>query len=220
MLLMTINPNYIKAGHPDTTPDELRALSSDTDALVRRRVAENPNCPESVLRELSDDRHSEVRIAVGSNGSTPKDILQKLVQDEDLDVCLGMADDLNLPKDVLQDLADHDNPYVADQARRALEGLALEEALKESGFVREEGETAKLGELLVAAELITPEELNEFLKVGEKDQIPLGRVLVQSRTIPRSIITLALNLQTSLRRKEIHLEVAIDQLKKSAAKST
>jgi hypothetical protein len=220
LLLMTINPDYIKAGHPETTSEELRALSSDTDALVRRRVAENPNCPGDVLTALSDDSDSEVRIAVGSDGSTPKQVLQKLARDEDLDVCLGMADDLNLPKDVLQDLADHDNPYISDQARRALEGLALEEALKESGFIRQEGETAKLGEILVAAELLKVEELNEFLRVGEKDELPLGRVLVQSRTIPRSIIILALNLQTALRRKEIHLEVAIDQLKKSSAKST
>lgn len=57
--------------------------------------------------------------------------------------------------------------------------VSLEEALREEGWLANKGvRTAKLGELLRNAEIISQEQLDEALKTSQETGLPLGRILV------------------------------------------
>jgi hypothetical protein len=210
---MPVKHNYIKAGHPDTPVNELRKLLSDSCAKVRWRIAQNPNAPEDLLVALSQDKDVEVRIAVGRNPGCPPNILQKLLNDDSIAVRFGLAADPYLSREALNILAQDENPYVVDQANRTLEGLALEDALKEHGFVHHEGVTDRLGEILCNSGFITDDQLNQFLRLSLESGLPLGRTIVQARALPRAIIVAALNLQTKVRKGETSHESVINQMK-------
>src|SRR5262249_41773047 len=108
---------------------------------------------------------------------------------------------------------DDDNPYVRDHARRSLEGLFLEKALKEVGFVQRPGEKERLGDLLIAAGVLTEEQVFELLRISQERSIPLGHALVESRTVTRSVVVAALKAQDAVREDKMSHDDAIFSIK-------
>ncbi len=210
---MTTEHEYLRAGNTDASCDDLRALIRVESARVRRRVAENSRCPEELLKILASDRDQEVRIAVATNPVTPHWLVERLAADESIHVRFEMAEDPNLPGEIIEQLAQDENPYVSDRARRTLEGNALEDALVEAGFRREEGHCERLGELLVHAGFLKAEQVDEFLRISCERDLPLGRIIVQMRVLARPVIVSALSLQSLIRRGELGVEEAVARLR-------
>ncbi|MBU6163155.1 MAG: hypothetical protein KGO50_18745, partial [Myxococcales bacterium] len=52
----------------------LKALATDTNALVRCEVAENPATPADLVRALATDTDPRVRCEVAENPATPDDV--------------------------------------------------------------------------------------------------------------------------------------------------
>jgi hypothetical protein len=96
----------------------------------------------------------------------------------------------------------------------------LEDALKKVGFVEDEAWTAKLGGLLLQAELITDVQLTTALDLAFRDMTPLGQILVQHRFVTPQIIARALAVQRSLRNRDMSRAEAIEQLKAVAEKDS
>ncbi len=212
---MAVHENYLKAGNPETPVMELRKLFAERDHKVRRRLAENPCTPEDMLRDLSSDDNPEVRIAVAENPQVLRDVLEQLVRDESVYVRFALSGHYSLPLDLLEYLAEEDdNPYVQDHASRTLEGLFLEKALADAGFVHIEGDKEKLGELLVEAGILTTEQIEELLRIAREREIPLGRALVQTRALPRTIVVAALKAQQKMRNSDYSRGEAVNALRK------
>lgn len=211
---MLNSKNYLKAGNPTTPVSELRALLRDNNSRVRQRLACNPNTPADVLEALASDHDLEVRIHLARNPLAPGDLIKQLACDENIYVRFGVAACNEVPQEILEVLSLDDNPYVAHQAIRTLEGIQLEEALAEIGWEYVHGETQRLGEMLVLAELLSEEQVREFLRHSAEANMPLGRTLVQSRVIPRNTVVVALDLQLLIRRDAMEPGVAISVLQK------
>lgn len=212
---MLVIDNYIKAGSPETPVDELRALVADRSASVRRRLAENPHTPEDVLLKLAEDEDPEVRCAAAEHEHASRMMLERLVNDDSVQVRYAVAGQYTLPSDLLELLSTSDeNPYVRDHARLTLEGLFLERALKEAGFVSHPGEKEKLGELLKLAGVLTEEQLHQLLCIARERDIPLGHALVESRCVPRAVVVAALKAQEAVREGPLSHEEAINHIKR------
>jgi hypothetical protein len=112
---------YVKAGDPQATPEELKLLAGHSDYRIRRRVAENPSAPQEVLRTLADDVDFDVRIAAGTNPAMDSEVKLRLACDSNPTVRLGLAHDIATPLTVLHQLVYDENAWVAGQARRTLE---------------------------------------------------------------------------------------------------
>lgn len=213
--MMVVHEKYLKAGNPETAIEELRNLLEEGCQNIRRRLAENPGTPEDVLFRLAQDQDSEVRIAVAENPLTPRIIQEQLIFDEDVQVRFAVSGLYSFPVDLLQRMAEDDeNPYVRDHASRTLEGIFLEQALAELGFVPKPGETDKLGELLVEAGILQPDSIFELLRIANERQVPLGRTIVGTRLLPRSIIVTTLSAQLKIRSGELTHEEAIRDIKR------
>lgn len=211
---MAVHENYLKAGNPETPVETLRSLILDADASVRRRLAENPRTPEDLLMQLSRDENPDVRCAVAENETAPRVVLDELSKDECVQVRYALAGHYTLPIDLLENFAESDeNPYVKDHARRTLEGIFLEQALREAGFVPRAGETDKLGELLKDSEVLTAEHVEELLRISKERQIPLGHAVVESRCVARSVVVAALKSQRAVRDGKLSHEDAIWEIK-------
>ncbi len=209
-----VHENYIKAGNPETPAEVLRTLINGADRTVRRRLAENPRTPEDLLQQLASDEDPDVRCAVAENETTPRAILEQLSEDPSVQVRYALAGHYTLPKDLLERFASWDeNPYVKDHARRTLEGIFLEDALREIGFVPRPGETDKLGDLLIDAEVLTKEHVDELLRISKERQMPLGHAIVESRCVARSVVVAALKSQRSVREGQSSHENAIWEIK-------
>jgi hypothetical protein len=118
--LSLVTERYLKAGHPETRQEELWMLAVDEIDNVRRRVAENPNCPVEILEALAIDDFIDVRIAVAEHPKASIDLLQRLCADENADVRYAMAENPNISEDVLAVLVEDDNPYVSHRAKRTM----------------------------------------------------------------------------------------------------
>ncbi|CAN5512308.1 hypothetical protein BH10CYA1_BH10CYA1_53080 [soil metagenome] len=94
---------------------------------IRRRVAENPNCPARLLDQLSLDENADVRVAVALNRSVSKEILARLSSDINPDVRFAIASDSCAPLNVLMFLIGDENPYVRNRAARTLDCLVKNE---------------------------------------------------------------------------------------------
>ena len=211
---MIVYDNYIKAGNPETPAEELRALLTDNDSAVRRRLAENPQTPEDVLLKLAQDEHPEVRCAVAEHDKAPRQVLERLVNDGDVQVRYAVAGQYTLPVDLLELLsATDDNPYVRDHARRTLEGIFLEQALKDVGFVPRSGEKEKLGDILIDAGVLNETQVQELLRISGERHIPLGHALVESRSVTRSVVVAALKAQDAVRNGSMDHQEAIWNVK-------
>lgn len=209
-----MSDDYIKAGNPETPQEELRALLKDSQPRVRRRLAENPNTPGDVLVSLAADEDPDVRCAVAEHEAVTREIQERLVADNNVQVRYAVSGQYTLPIDLLQQLAsEDDNPYVRDHARRTLEGIFLEQALKEVGFVARPGETDKLGDLLSSSGVISQTQADELARIARERGIPLGHALVESRCISRTVVVAALKAQNNLREGSISHEEAIWSIK-------
>jgi hypothetical protein len=88
--------------------------------------------------------------------------------------------------------------------------IEFEEALVQLGWVRKkEIITAKLGELLSAAGVIEPEELNKALRASEETGQPLGSILLKSKVIDDAVLLFALDQQAAVRDGIVSREDAI-----------
>jgi hypothetical protein len=211
--------NYLIAGNPDTPCEQLRLLLSDGDAGVRRRLAENPCLPLDLLLELARDPDAEVRCAVAEHPQTPRALLEQLARDENVEVRYAIAGQYSLPADLLEMLAESDeNPYVRDHARRTLEGIFLELALKDTGFEPHPGDEEKLGALLTETGILEQAQLQDLLRLCKEQGRPLGRVLVESRCLPRSLILAALRMQAAVRRGQLEHQEALLQIRDALQK--
>ena len=74
----------------------------NSDYIVRRNAAGNPNTPVDVLSELAKDSDCDVRCFVARNPSTPADVLTELAKDSDYDVRRNVVGNPKL-KEVLTD---------------------------------------------------------------------------------------------------------------------
>ncbi len=92
-------------------------------------------------------------------------------------------------------------------------GLNVKEALDAIGCDTHEIESVRLGELLLAAEIIDVETLSNALSLQDLCGLPLGRVLSMHANVAQEIVDAALNYQTSIRQKEISYAEAVDKLK-------
>lgn len=99
------------------------------------------------------------------------------------------------------------------------EGITLEQALRTLGWTSGKPvSTAKLGELLMAAELVTTQQLDEALKTSQETGLPLGRVLVLTQAISDDMLNSALTAQVLIRDGRITKDQALQGLKMTRRK--
>jgi len=92
----------------------------------------------------------------------------------------------------------------------AEEGITLEKALAKLGWKRpDKGETNKMGELLLAAQLVSKEQLDEALKTSLETGLPLGRILVLTGALTESLLAAVLNAQVFIRDSKVTREQAV-----------
>ena len=98
--------------------------------------------------------------------------------------------------------------------RVSQDDVSLDEALKSLGWVTKRTvQTAKLGELLFEADLITQSQLDEALRTSHETGLPLGRVLVLMQAISDDLLTAALTAQVLLRDGKVSREQVLQGLK-------
>jgi tetratricopeptide (TPR) repeat protein len=115
----------------------------------------------------------------------------------------------NLLKDGLIDIT---------QARKALEfsrrnNEEIDESLFHLGLKPDPGDNlVQLGELLLSAQYVTPQQLAVALAQHEKTDLPLGRVLVLSGVLTEGLLTTAINAQILVRDQKLDRAQAIESL--------
>jgi signal transduction histidine kinase len=96
--------------------------------------------------------------------------------------------------------------------------MTFEAALKERGWHAEYYEiTNKLGQLLLDAGCLTPDQLHEATEVSYAGGLPLGRVLVLRKIVPELVAYVALSVQVLLRENKIGREEALSSIYKAAS---
>src|SRR6185369_13197020 len=106
-----------------------------------------------------------------------------------------------------------------DMALKALSIVAekeivLEHALQHLGLSSKKTvTTAKLGELLLAAELVDAEKLDEALRTSQETGLPLGRILVLTQLVSDELLSAALTAQVLIRDAKISKQQAVEGLK-------
>jgi CBS domain-containing protein len=94
------------------------------------------------------------------------------------------------------------------------QNVALEDALKSLGWIAPSKKTsAKLGELLLGAELISEAQLNEALRTSHETGLPLGRILVLTQAVSDELLSAALTAQVLVRDGKVAREHAIQGLR-------
>lgn len=113
-----------------------------------------------------------------------------------------------------------------DEVQKAVQivqqqGVSWTEALRQSGWVQRDVLPAnKLGELLVDAEIITQDELDESLRRATQSGLPLGRILALTKKINDSLLCSCLNAQILLRDGKISRAQAVNGLKAAHTRQT
>lgn len=93
---------------------------------------------------------------------------------------------------------------------------SFEEALLNEGWKRKKNKpTAKLGELLQKAEIISEVQLDEALKTAQETGLPLGRILVLTQCVSGETLSAALTAQILVRDKKVSLDQAMKGLRSS-----
>lgn len=211
-MAINISSPFLAAGDSSLSPDVLRDVYQNAHPSVRRRLAENPSSPEELLFILSKDSDPEVRASLACNRSVPLEILEELAVDDDVNVRLTLAEEIALPPYILLKLCEDSNPYVKDRAEATVEGISFESQLKSEGFVHQAGTAARLGELMVAANILSEEVLDHCLKTAQEQELPLGRVLVKLDLVEAALVIRALKLQSLVRRGKLSVESAEQKL--------
>lgn len=111
---------YILAGRDKEHESVLRRLARDHDENIRRRVAENCDCPKDVLEALARDTCTDVRIAVALNRKANRPVYNNLCKDPSPDVRFMIASTSYMPVFLLRKLATDENPYVQERAIRTI----------------------------------------------------------------------------------------------------
>ncbi len=94
------------------------------------------------------------------------------------------------------------------------EEMALEDAFRQLGLdVQQSQPTNKLGELLMEAELVKKEVLDQALQQSTASGLPLGRILILTGAIFEPLLSSALNAQVLVRDHKITREQAVQGLK-------
>jgi hypothetical protein len=104
----------------------------------------------------------------------------------------------------------------AKQAAAVLLGskLTLEQALEQMGWSHPgEVSTNKLGELLIEAGYVTPEQLQDALQKSRASGVPFGRLLVLNMVLSEALLSSALNAQILIRDGKVTKVQAIQGLK-------
>ncbi len=92
--------------------------------------------------------------------------------------------------------------------------VTFDQALRQLGWVsKSTHQTAKLGELVLGAELVTQDQLNEALRTSQETGLPLGRVLVLTQAMSDEMLSAALTAQVLVRDGKIAKDQAIQGLK-------
>ncbi|MCA9801298.1 MAG: hypothetical protein KC777_04900 [Cyanobacteria bacterium HKST-UBA02] len=132
-------------------------------------------------------------------GKTTESVLQAAVQAQ------------SLLKDGLLDLK------TAYKALRkvAKEGVILDDALGSLDVAIEDVKVNKLGELLIAANFVSEEELKEALDGSSSTGLPFGRMLVLNGVLSETQLAATLNAQILVRDKKITKEQAVEGLKQA-----
>lgn len=113
----------------------------------------------------------------------------------------------------------NDGMVSLDMAASALSIVAkndvkLPEALGQLGWKKQkQGATNRLGELLVEAEAVTWDQLDEALKTSQETGLPVGRVLVFRKYIANEVLLACLTAQKLIREGVINREQAVQGLK-------
>lgn len=90
------------------------------------------------------------------------------------------------------------------------EHISLNDAFQRSGLVQpEDQETNRLGQLLVAAGIVTDRDLEEALQINVRTGLPLGHVFCFHGYVSQAILYTALQVQESIRRNAIGRPEAI-----------
>lgn len=96
-------------------------------------------------------------------------------------------------------------------------GLTLKDALDQAGWSKDSKEAevkaTKLGDLLLASQFVSKEQLDEALSRSFSTGLPFGRLLVLSGSLPEQLLESALNAQILIRDQRITREQAIDGLR-------
>lgn len=94
------------------------------------------------------------------------------------------------------------------------EEMALEDAFRQLGLdVQQSQPTNKLGELLIEAELISREVLDQALAQSTQSGLPLGRILILTGALVEQLLSSALNAQVLVRDHKIAREQAVQGLR-------
>jgi len=97
------------------------------------------------------------------------------------------------------------------------EHISLNDAFQRSGLVQpEDQETNRLGQLLVAAGIVTDRDLEEALQINVRTGLPLGHVFCFHGYVSQAILYTALQVQESIRRNAIGRPEAIAGLNAAA----
>lgn len=113
----------------------------------------------------------------------------------------------------------NDGMLNVDLAAKALQlvasqDLKLPEALGQLGWKKQKtGSTNRIGELLVEADAITWEQLDEALRTSYETGLPVGRVLVFRKAITNAVLLACLTAQKLIREGVISREQAVLGLK-------
>ncbi|MBX9693722.1 MAG: hypothetical protein K2Z81_15140, partial [Cyanobacteria bacterium] len=160
-----------------------------------------------------------------------------LITRQDLEECLRMAGDTGLPvgrillltgktteavlqatvqaQSLLKDgIIDLKTSYEALRLVSS-KGCSFRDALKELKVSIAEVEVNKLGELLIATQFVSKEQLEKALTDSTSTGLPIGRMLVLNGVINESQLAATLNAQILIRDKKITKEQAIEGLKQA-----
>jgi hypothetical protein len=159
------------------------------------------------------------------------------LQPKELDDAVAMANQTRLPLGSVLVMSGHlsdkelracvlgqsllkDNVIVRDDMFKVMRivrerGVSFEEGMQmfEGSVEISEKETNKLGELLIAAERITPAQLQTALDTVESSGLPLGRVLVLTGAVTAPVLKVGLEVQIGVRDGSISREEAIQRLR-------
>lgn len=159
-----------------------------------------------------------------------------MISDQDLNHALNLAREVGLPVGrvlVMSAFVSEENLQSAVQLQSLLKDqlidqtaakqvaavllrtkLTLEQALEQIGWSRPgEVSTNKLGELLIEAGYVTPEQLQDALVKSRSSGVPFGRLLVLNLVLSEALLSSALNAQILIRDAKVTKEQAIQGLK-------
>jgi len=136
-------------------------------------------------------------------------------------VMCGYIQDRELEAAVKAQSLVKDGALTLQKAQSALamlgkESVDFEDCLKKVGWIdANHPPVARLGELLLDADIIGQLQLEDSLKTSQETGLPLGRVLVLTNSVSEEMLSAALTAQVLVRDQKISREQAVQALKSS-----